>query len=125
MLRRPRRWWPLYIVWIALCAILFVALRGAEDPSRPEGRILSIDAGRQALAIARARGLTDYEVVHVARARAGEGAANSRWIVLLDRVPRTALREAVVFELAEEDGRLLATRQVVRSSGPQGEASSR
>jgi hypothetical protein len=103
------RW--LYPTWIALCAILFLTLRGAEDPSRPKGRILSIHAGRQALAVAGGRGLTGYEVVHVARARAGEGAAEDRWIVLLDKVPHTGLREAVVVELRVEDGTLLRVRK--------------
>ena len=106
------RW--LYILWIALCAILFLALRGAEDPSRPQGRILSIEAGVRALAIARARGLEDYEVVHVARAREGEGAAEHRWIVLLDKVPHTRLKEAIVVELRTSDGSLLGIRRPER-----------
>lgn len=108
---RPRRWWPLYVGWIALCAILFVALSGFEDPSRPTGRILSIDAGRRALAIAQQRGLRDYSVVHVARARKGEGAPEDRWVVLLDHVPHTSLREAVVIELSVENGQLLRVRK--------------
>ena len=107
----PRRWWPFYLGWIALCAILFVALSDLEDPSRPTGRILSIEAGLRARAIAHARGLRDYEVVHVARARKGEGAAEDRWVVLLDRVPHTRLKEAVVVELGLEDGRLLRMRE--------------
>ena len=107
------RW--LYILWIALCAILFLALRGAEDPSRPQGRILSIEAGVRALVIARARGFEGYEVVHVARARAGEGAAEHRWIVLLDKVPHTRLKDAVVVELKVEDGTLLRVRKPVGS----------
>jgi len=111
---RPRRWWPLYIGWIALCAILFVTLRGLEDPSRPTGRILSIEAGRRALDIARARGLRDHHVVHVARARKGEGGNEDRWIVLLDRLPHTRLEEAVVVELGMEDGRLLRIRRPKR-----------
>jgi len=82
-----------------------------EDPSRPKGRILSIDAGQRALSIATARGMNGYEVVHVARARAGEGAAEDRWIVLLDRVPHTRLREAIVLELRVEDGALLRIRK--------------
>ncbi|HYH05956.1 MAG TPA: hypothetical protein VEK11_02745 [Thermoanaerobaculia bacterium] len=106
-----RRWLPLYLGWIALCAILFVALGGAEDPSRPKGRILSIEAGQRALAIAKTRGMRDYEVVHVARARAGEGAAEERWVVLLDQVPHTSLRAAVVIELGVEDGNLLRIRK--------------
>lgn len=103
------RW--LYVGWIALCAILFVALGGLEDPSRPKGRILSIEAGAHALEIARDRGLENYEVVHVARGRAGEGAAEDRWVVLLDQVPHTRLSEAVVVELKVEDGTLLRVRK--------------
>jgi hypothetical protein len=109
-----RRWWPFYLGWIALCAILFVALSGLEDPSRPTGRILSIEAGHRALAIARARGLREHQVVHVARARKGEGGNEDRWIVLLDRVPHTRLQEAVVVELGVEDGRLLGMRKPER-----------
>jgi hypothetical protein len=108
---RPRRWWPLYLGWLALCALLFVATSGLEDPSRPTGRILSIDAGNRALTIAAQRGLRDYSAVHVARARRGEGAAEDRWVVLLDRVPHTRLHEAVVVELDVEDGQLLRIRK--------------
>ena len=110
-MRRPRRWWPLYGSWIGFCALLFLALANAEDPSRPEGRILSEEAGRRARAIAEGRGFKGYGVVHVARARRGEGAGENRWVVLLDRVPRTALREAVVVELHEESGELLRIRR--------------
>jgi hypothetical protein len=108
---RPKRWWPLYLGWIALCGILFVALSGLEDPSRPTGRILSIEAGQRALVIARQRGLRDLEVVHVAAARAGEGAPEDRWIVLLDKVPHTKLREAVIIELDRESGTLIRVRK--------------
>ncbi|HYK02678.1 MAG TPA: hypothetical protein VE974_13050 [Thermoanaerobaculia bacterium] len=111
MFRRPRRWWPLYAGWIALCALLFFALGGLEDPSRPKGRLLSIDAGLRARAIARERGFRDYEVVHVARARRSEGGAEDRWVVLLDQVPHTSLRAAVVVELSEGDGTLLRLRK--------------
>lgn len=109
MIRRLFPW--IYLAWIALCAVLFLALSGLEDPSRPKGRILSIDAGRRAVAIARERGLRDYQVVHVARARKGEGAAEDRWIVLLDKVPHTRLREAIVIELRTSDGALLRIRR--------------
>lgn len=109
MIRRP---FPLlYVLWILLCAILFVAFRDLEDPSRPKGRILSIDAGTRAVSIARERGMTGLSVVHVARARAGEGAPEDRWVVLLDKVPHTRLREAVVVELRSEDGQLLRIRR--------------
>ena len=116
-MRRPRRWWPLYGSWIVFCALLFLALANAEDPSRPEGRILSNDAGRRALALAEARGFTGYEVVHVARARGGEGAPEDRWVVLLDRVPHSSLRQAVVVELHEESGRLLRIRRPAGVNG--------
>lgn len=112
-MRRPRSWLPLYIAWIAFCAFLFIALRHAEDPSRPEGRILSIEAGRLARDIAHQRGYAGYDVVHVARARAGEGAAEERWVVLLDRVPHTSLRDAVVVELDIASGKVLRIRKPV------------
>ena len=118
MIRRVSPW--VYVVWIAVGAILFVALTDLEDPSRPKGRILSIDAGTRALLILRARDARyrDYEVVHVARARRGEGGDRDRWLVLLDRVPHTQLREAIVVELAIEDGSLLAIRKpVTRNAG--------
>lgn len=103
------RW--LYPAWLLVCVILFLALRGMEDPSRPKGRILSIEAGRRALSIAQQRGIRGYEVVHVARARQNEGAAEDRWVVLLDQVPHTRLRHAVVVELKVEDGTLLRIRK--------------
>ena len=109
MLRRLFPW--IYPAWIVVCVVLFFALRGLEDPSRPKGRILSIEAGTRAVAIARDRGLTGYEVVHVARARAGEGAPEDRWVVLLDRVPHTRLREAMVIEVRASDGELLRIRR--------------
>ena len=103
-----RRWW-LYPAWIALCAVLAFALRNSEDPSRRTGRILNNDAG--ILAVAALRQLDrpryrDYEAVHVAWEK-------SRWIVLCDRVPHTALREAVVVELDGKDGRVLRIRKPV------------
>jgi len=99
-----RRWWSLYLAWIALCAVLFLALSGFEDPSRPKGRILSIDAGNRALVYATERGLRNYRVVHVAR-------DDDRWIVLLDRVPHTRLKEAIVIELRVDNGRLMRIRR--------------
>jgi hypothetical protein len=103
------RW--LYPAWLALCAVLFFALGGLEDPSRPKGRILSIEAGRRAATIIKERGLSGYEVVHVARARRNEGAPEERWIVLLDQVPHTSLKRAIVVELRAGDGTLLDIRR--------------
>ena len=101
-----RRFWLLYPAWIVFCAVLFLALSGAEDPSRPQGRILSIEAGLRALDYARDRGLHGYEVVHVAR-------NEDRWVVLVDKMPHTRLREARVVELKVEDGTLLRIRNPV------------
>ncbi|MEA2572450.1 MAG: hypothetical protein QOI24_4451 [Acidobacteriota bacterium] len=99
------RYAAIYLAWIALCAILFLALRGSEDPSRRRGRILSNDAGAIAESILKSRGVTGYDAVHVA-------ADSDRWIVLCDRRPRTALRDAIVVELRATDGTLLALRKV-------------
>jgi hypothetical protein len=109
-----RRYWLLYPAWIVLCALLFLALRHREDPSRRPGRIQSDDAGIRALAIlhqddpVRFRG---YEAVHVALAGKGEGGDTNRWVVLCDRVPHSALREAVVVEVDAVDGHLLVVRK--------------
>ena len=84
--------------------MLFVALSGLEDPSRPTGRILSLDAGNRALVHAAERGMRGLNVVHVARDK-------DRWVVLLDRVPHTRLREAIVVELRVDDGSFLRMRK--------------
>lgn len=88
--------------------MLALALDGAEDPSRPRGRILNRDAGLRALQRLRASAparYRDYEVVHVA-------SSSGRWIVLLDRVPHTGLKEAVVVELRQTDGAVVAVRPI-------------
>jgi hypothetical protein len=90
-----------------VCALLFIALRGVEDPSRRAGRILSNDAGDRAVAILRQHGYKGYESVHVAY-------ADNKWIVLCDRVPHTAMREAVIVELRAVDGNLISIRKPVK-----------
>lgn len=105
-----RRFWLLYPAWIALCAALFIGLGGAEDPSRRRGRLLSNDAAAMALRQVPQKG---FEAVHVAYSPAGEAGDRARWIVLCDRVPHTALSEAVVVELDARDGHLLAIRKPV------------
>lgn len=109
---RPRRFALVYVSWIAVCAALFVALSGAEDPSRRRDRILNNDAAARAQQIltsdARFRG---YEVVHVAYANRGEGGSEARWVVLLDRVPHSALHEARVVELRARDGGVVVIRE--------------
>lgn len=109
MPRSGRRFAAIYVVWTAVCAVLFLALRGAEDPSRREGRILNLRAGSYALATLRGIDrdrFADYEVVHVAFAGRPD-----RWIVLADRNPHTGLKEAVVVELDAKSGRTLRIRR--------------
>ncbi len=112
--RVRRRYWLFYPLWIALCAVLFLALRHREDPSRRPGRILSDDAAVRAIAVLRQTGgvrFRGYEAVHVALAARGEGGSANRWVVLCDRVPHSALRDAVVVELDAVDGRMLVVRK--------------
>ena len=114
--RVRRRYWLLYPLWIAICAALFFAVRGAEDPSRRHDRILSDEAAVRAVAVLRrsdhAR-YRAYEAVHVAYAGRGEGGVRGRWVVLCDRVPHSALRDAVVVELDARDGSLITIRKPV------------
>ena len=51
-----------------------------------------------------------YQAVHTAWASRGEGGSANRWVVLCDRVPHTAMREAVVVELDGRDAHLLTIR---------------
>jgi hypothetical protein len=107
------RYTAVYMLWIAICAILFILLSKAEDPSRRSGRILNNDAGEIALRLIHERGAEyrGYEVVHVAYASGGEAGPDARWIVLLDAAPHTALKKAVVVELRATDGALLRMRR--------------
>ena len=109
-----RRYWLLYPAWIVLCAVLFLALRNRDDPSRRPGRMLSDDAGIRALAILHEKDslrFRGYEAVHVAFAGKGEGGDTNRWVVLCDRVPHSCLRGAVVVEVDAVDGHLLVIRK--------------
>ncbi len=105
----------IYTGWIALCAILFAALSGAEDPSRRHDRILSNDAGVVAQRILQKNDhvYLGYDVVHVAYAGKNEGGTEPRWVVLLDSEPHSALHKAVVVELRASDGRLIRIRKPV------------
>lgn len=105
------RYAALYAGWIALCAVLFLLLRGAEDPSRRHGRILSNDAGDRAVAILESRGFHGYEAVHAAYANRGEAGSENRWVVLCDVRPHSALTRALVVELRAADGALIGIRR--------------
>ena len=111
--RVHRRFFWLYPAWIVFCAVLFLALRGADDPSRRHGRILNNEAAADAVTILRQRDpvrFADYEPVHVAWAARGEGGDANRWIVLCDHHAHTGLRDAVVVEVDGRDGHLLTVR---------------
>jgi uncharacterized protein (DUF2252 family) len=113
--RRSQEFLALYVLWTVVCAALFFALSGREDPSRPRGRIQNHDAASRALAVLRQSSASyrHYEVVHVAYTKRGEGGKENRWVVLCDRVPHSALHDAVVVELRASDGSLLAIRKPV------------
>ena len=109
-----RRFFWVYPLWIALCAVLFVSFRGANDPSRRGDRLLNTDAGVRAVAILRQRDrlrFRDYEPVHVAWAGRGEGGDADRWIVLCDHAQHSGLTDALVVEVDGKDGHLLAIRR--------------
>jgi hypothetical protein len=109
-----RRYWLLYPAWILVCALLFFAMRNREDPSRRPGQVLSNDAAARAsfylhrIDPARFR---SYEAVHVAHAGRGEDGNADRWVVLCDRVPHTALHQAIVVEVDSALGQLLVIRR--------------
>jgi hypothetical protein len=110
----PKNRYPMiYGLWIAICAILFLALSGVRDRSRPNGRILSNDAGKMAEQVLLRSGRTyrGYHVVHIADPERGD--ADPRFIVLLDSEPRSALSQAVVVELRARDGALVRMRKPV------------
>ena len=112
-----RRFWVFYPLWILLCALLFVALRDAEDPSRPGERIHNDEASRRAIAELRRadpQRFADFTVVNVAYARPQETGKPAHWIVLADRRDRTALRDAVVVELDAVTGKLITIRKVIQ-----------
>jgi len=109
-----RRYWLLYPAWILVCALLFFAMRNREDPSRHPGQVLSNDAATRAVFYLRRIDpvrFRSYEAVHVAHAARGEGGNTDRWVVLCDRVPHTALQDAVVVEVDSALGQLLLIRK--------------
>jgi hypothetical protein len=110
----PAWYWLTYPVWIGFCAILFLMLRGAPDPSRPLDAFwteTAIEVSLEALRSEPSGRFDDYEIIHVARARRGELTMEGpRLLVLADRRMRSGLREAVVLELEGTDGSLLSYR---------------
>lgn len=115
-----RRFWIAYPVLILVCALLFVVLRDAPDPSRRIDRVDKDDAAVIALAELRRSGgarYEAYEVVHVALAKRGEVTNEPLWLVLCDRRERSALREAVVVQLRAADGEVVGIRAIDADNG--------
>lgn len=108
-----RHFWLLYVVWIGFCGALFLVLQPTDETGR-SSRLPSATAGKMALEIVRK---TDpvrwgsHDVVNVAYSPEGEAGPEARWVVLLDRQPRTSLKEAVVVELEPGSGALIRIRE--------------
>jgi hypothetical protein len=107
--------WFVYPVWIAICAVLFVAVADLPDPSKKSDRIENELAGERALAILKASDpvrFANYEAVHVSYAKRNEVSPESRWLILCDDKDRTGLRDAVVVHLRAIDGVLRDVRKL-------------
>ena len=108
----PRAWWAAYLLWISLCAALFFSLRGADDPSRPRGKVSEDAASATALRYlgdrdaARFRG---FEVVNAALYKRKES-RDSLWVVLCGGPNRPSLRDAIVVEVDAETGTVIGVR---------------
>jgi hypothetical protein len=96
-----------------VCVLLFAGLGDAQDPSRRADRIPPDRAAAIAVRQLAGHRAPGYQAVHVAYAPSGDESGNPRWVVLCDRAPRTALRDALVVELHARDGKLLAIRKPV------------
>jgi hypothetical protein len=109
-------YWVVYPAWIALCAILFFALRGLPDPSRPGDRLGRAEAGERAIGYLLAtdsQRFAGFEPVHTAHSPRGELGPEARWVVLCDRPAGERLQEAVVVEIRASDGELIRIRPPV------------
>lgn len=114
-------WWAICAAWTALCATAFVALGGAEDPSRPRGRISPYQAeiaAREHLLSVDASAYARFETVDAAIYR--DPATGRRvWLVLCDDEVPTRLARAVVVEIDAESGSVIRIRRPggVRGAG--------
>lgn len=108
-----KAWWASYVVWTALCASTFVALGGAEDPSRPRGRIAPEQAEIVALEHLAALDAGAYaQFVTVDAAIYRDPVTDRRlWLVLCDDAIPTRLTRAVVVEIDAGSGEVIRTRR--------------
>lgn len=105
--------WTTYVAWIVLCAALFAGLRNQGDPL--DSRMRSDVVARRAIeALMRYdRRYARYTPVHTSFARSRMDGSPDRWIVLCDKPGRSAMREAVVVEMAADGLSLLRIRRPV------------
>ena len=109
----PKVWWTVCVVWAALCAFAFVALGGADDPSRPRGRISPYQAEIAALEHLRSVDTSAYARFETVDAAIYRDPSNGRraWLVLCDDEVPTRLGHAVVVEIDAESGEVIRTRR--------------
>jgi len=110
---RGRLYPLLYPAWALVCAMAFVALTGAADPSRPSGRVSPEDAKASALGHLREFDRERFVSYHVIDAGVYRDVQRDEkiWVVLCDTTPRSALARAVVVDLDADSGRVVRTRR--------------
>lgn len=109
-----KRYWLVYVVWIAISTAVIGATIYLPDTSRDEGRVESEEAGRRALAALQKldpQRYAGYSVAAIAGSGRGELGPEARWVVLCDRSDRSGLSHAVVVELEADTGRLIRIRK--------------
>lgn len=112
-----KRYWVVYVVWIAISAAMVGGTVYLPDASRPSGRLDTEEASKRALEELHEmdpQRFGAYDVVAVAGSGRGELGPEARWVVLCDRSDRSALSEAVVVELDAGDFRLIRVRKPER-----------
>lgn len=101
-----------YILWILFCALLFAALRGADDPALPAGRITEREAVESAAASLEALGREGvWREVHAAWSPAGELGDEARWVVLFAQRTPQGRQEALVIEVNGGSGKPIRVRR--------------
>ena len=110
---RSRFYISLYPAWVLVCAVLFLMVRDAPDPSRPSGRMTPEKARLTALSHLRAFDAARFGEYHVIDAAVYRDLELDErvWVVICDSTPRSALRRAVVVDLDANDGVVIRTRR--------------
>ena len=109
-----RRFYPaLYPAWIVVCALLFLVLRDAPDPSRPSGRMTPAQARVTALEYLAKYDAARFGTYHVIDAAVYRDVQRDErvWVVICDSTPRSALKRAVIVDLEADTGEVVRTRR--------------